>query len=378
MQGDGQTSDTSRRDAAPELSRRERRVQRRRSGWRRPALMIAAAVVVLGGAGGVFAATRAGSDSSGSAATSASTARSGATVDSRAAVTTTTSTRPTTTTTTIPSLVQPPSVTLPPLPGPSVGPGASGSTIQAYQQRLADLHFDPGTIDGNYGSSTVYAVQSLQKVVGLPPTGRIGPQDLVALQTMTYAVPLQPTGEPNRTEVDITKQVLTLYQNYQVRLITTVSTGAGESYCYSTPRVNPTRRVCEVATTPSGRFTYTRFVSGWDPSPLGRLYNPFYFNGGIAVHGYPEVPTHPASHGCVRIPMYVSEYFHTLVNKGDPVYVFGGRPARVLSSSPIAPAPTTTASTAPAAPGTEATVPAAPAPTGAPASTVPGTPAPTP
>lgn len=111
--------------------------------------------------------------------------------------------------------------------------------------------------------------------------------------------------------------------------------------------MNPTRHICEVATTPSGRFTYTRFVSGWDKSPLGQLYQPFYFNGGIAVHGYDSVPTTPASHGCTRIPMHIAEYFHTLVKVGDPVYVFGGEPAQILSSVAIGPPPPTAPPAAP-------------------------------
>jgi len=111
-------------------------------------------------------------------------------------------------------------------------------------------------------------------------------------------------------------------------------------------------------------FTFTRFVSGWDKSPLGQLYQPFYFNGGIAVHGYPTVPTSPASHGCTRIPMHIAEYFHTLVKVGDPVYVFGGTPAQVLSSTAIGPAP-------PAAP--PAPVPATP-PVSTPPASVPVTP----
>jgi lipoprotein-anchoring transpeptidase ErfK/SrfK len=27
-----------------------------------------------------------------------------------------------------------------------------------------------------------------------------------------------------------------------------------------------------------------------------------YFNAGIAFHEYADVPTYPASHGCVRVP----------------------------------------------------------------------------
>jgi lipoprotein-anchoring transpeptidase ErfK/SrfK len=95
--------------------------------------------------------------------------------------------------------------------------------------------------------------------------------------------------------------------------------------------------VCEDANTPSGDYAFYEFRPGWDKSPLGQLYNPYYFNKGIAVHGYDSVPTTPASHGCVRIPMHISEYFHDLVHNGDAVHVFGGKPAIITSSTPLGP-----------------------------------------
>ena len=42
-------------------------------------------------------------------------------------------------------------------------------------------------------------------------------------------------------------------------------------------------------------------MHGWD----WVLYYPSYFLRGFAVHGYVDVPTYPASHGCVRIPIWV-------------------------------------------------------------------------
>jgi hypothetical protein len=53
------------------------------------------------------------------------------------------------------------------------------------------------------------------------------------------------------------------------------------------------------------------------------MYNPVYFNYGIAVHGAKNVPKEPASHGCVRINMDIAEYFPDLVKVGDAVYVWG-------------------------------------------------------
>jgi hypothetical protein len=49
-----------------------------------------------------------------------------------------------------------------------------------------------------------------------------------------------------------------------------------------------------------------------------------YFNFGIAIHGAMMVPKEPASHGCVRIPIFISNYFPALVQYNDRVYVFDG------------------------------------------------------
>jgi hypothetical protein len=286
---------------------------------------------------------------------------------------------PTTTTTLPMTLQQPaPDPTLPPVGlADIIGPGATGPVVAAFEQRLANLHFDPGPVDGVYDQDTVYAVQTLQKIMGINPAGRIGAFEADALRNFQYPQPLHPTAEPNRTEIDVTHQVLTLYQNYQVRLITTTSTGSGVHYCYDTPKDHPTAHVCEVATTPSGRYTFYLYRNGWDKGVLGALYNPFYFNKGEAVHGYESVPPVPASHGCSRIPMHIAEYFHTLVNQGDPVYVDGGQPAQVLSSTPIngagaAPAPAPIPGPGAPAPTAPPTTPAPaeePAPAPAPADT---------
>jgi peptidoglycan hydrolase-like protein with peptidoglycan-binding domain len=256
--------------------------------------------------------------------------------------TTTTTKKPTTTTTTTTTAPPPPPTTikqpnpvsLPPLFGP-LAEGASGDVVAAYQQRMVDVKFDPGAVDGYFGPAMTYAVQALQKLFGVPITGALTETERPLLENFYFPQPFYPDAEPNRTEINVTGQVLTLYEDYQPRLITTVSTASGESYCYNTPKDNPTQRICEVATTPSGRYTYYFFYKGWHEGVLGELYNPFYFNKGIAVHGYESVPPYPASHGCTRIPMHIAEYFYTLVKQGDPVYVIGGQDAQILSVEDI-------------------------------------------
>ena len=126
-----------------------------------------------------------------------------------------------------------PAPTLPVLDwGTILGPGATGPVVQAFEQRLADLHFDPGAVDGVYDQATLYAVQALQKIAGINPAGRLGVLEAEALRNFQYPQPLHPDAEPNRTEIDVTHQVLTLYENYQVRLVTTTSTASGVHYCY--------------------------------------------------------------------------------------------------------------------------------------------------
>lgn len=300
--------------------------------------------------------------------------------DSTTTTAATTTAAPTTTT------AIPAPVPVPPLPAgglPDVGPnglgvGATGPVVQAYEQRLADLHFDPGAVDGTFDGSTQYAVQGFQKLIGADRNGRINEGERFALSVFQRPKPLAVDNpEADRVEVDVARQVLVLYQGYQVRLITPVSTGAGEHYCY-TPKGHPELRSCEYALTPSGKFAFTDFRKGWDTSPLGHLYNPYYFNGGIAVHGYQSVPVEPASHGCVRIPMYVSEYFHTLVTHGEAVYVFNGSDHKSpVETTHVAPPPPTvpvappldTAPTAPVDPGATTTAPPVTDPTTAPPAT---------
>jgi lipoprotein-anchoring transpeptidase ErfK/SrfK len=66
-----------------------------------------------------------------------------------------------------------------------------------------------------------------------------------------------------------------------------------------------------------------RAVNGNDKGPLGVLYRPRYFNGGIAVHGYTSVPSYPASHGCVRVSNAAMDWIwaNQIMAIGSPVWV---------------------------------------------------------
>jgi lipoprotein-anchoring transpeptidase ErfK/SrfK len=58
-------------------------------------------------------------------------------------------------------------------------------------------------------------------------------------------------------------------------------------------------------------------------SKLGYLYRPSYFTGGFALHGEGyDVPTHPASHGCVRMTDANTDLLYSKLTVGTPVHVF--------------------------------------------------------
>ncbi len=227
------------------------------------------------------------------------------------------------------------------------GQGAKGDKVLAVQTRLAALKYDIANPDGSYGDETYHAVMAFQKVNGLRRSGRVDPATLAALDTAIDPVALLPTGGADRVEVDLTKQFLALYKGGNLFKLLSISSGSGKKFCVFDPETKKTE--CDEAITPGGSFRVRSRWVGWRESKLGLLFNPLYFNGGIAIHGAPSVPGSPASHGCVRIPMTSSVWFPNEVVDGTPVYVFGGKeapvplkakaPANAKSSPTTAPQP---------------------------------------
>jgi lipoprotein-anchoring transpeptidase ErfK/SrfK len=65
-----------------------------------------------------------------------------------------------------------------------------------------------------------------------------------------------------------------------------------------------------------------RKISGWRLSSLGLLYYPNYIHNGIAIHGSLAMAVYPASHGCIRIPMFASKKLSELTPVGTEVIVY--------------------------------------------------------
>ena len=159
---------------------------------------------------------------------------------------------------------------------------------------------------------------AFQEVQGLPGEDFVSSAMQRALAHPRAPRVLDRDAGPNRIEINLGIEVLVLYRDNQAELISHVSTGGGYYYC--SPGGG-----CGVAVTPTGNFSTLSFFPGWITVPLGEMYNSVFFIGtAYAIHGDTYVPLAPVSHGCVRLPMDVAAFFHTLVKiPGEPVIIRG-------------------------------------------------------
>src|SRR6185437_10342488 len=124
--------------------------------------------------------------------------------------------------------------------------------------------------------------------------------------------PREPDYE--HVEVDVDRQVLLLVSADRNVRVLPVSTGSGE------PFGNPDQQ--SIAYTPRGRFVVYDKTYGWEDGALGSVYYANYITGGVAIHGYETVPNRPASHSCIRIPMFAAIAVSKLLPVGTIVLVY--------------------------------------------------------
>jgi PKD repeat protein len=180
---------------------------------------------------------------------------------------------------------------------PALRVGSRGASVLALEQRLHELHYALAAVDGFYGQDTYDAVVAFQKLHGLPRTGATDTRFWRELSAAHVPVPRY-----GGTHVEVSKelQVLFMVRDGQVSLIVPVSTGA-------------------TGNTPLGLWHVYSKVPGYNAK---EMYYSSFFIGGFAIHGYHDVPTYPASHGCVRIPIWVAQRIYALIDYGTAVYIY--------------------------------------------------------
>ncbi len=190
---------------------------------------------------------------------------------------------------------------------------ATREMIKEAQERLIDLGYWIGEPNGRWDQASRHGLIAFQKIECRPRTGKLTLDELQALR-----IAARPTSRERgfaHIEVDLQRQILfTVDAEGIVSKVLPVSTGNGKLFEIEGEPVT--------AVTPTGHFRVYRKIDGWRKSKLGLLYYPSYLVGGIAIHGNPSVPSEPASHGCIRIPMFAAEEFSKMTPIGTQVIVY--------------------------------------------------------
>jgi cell wall hydrolase len=182
---------------------------------------------------------------------------------------------------------------------PSLHAGSSGPWVEILEQRLRDLHYHVPKPNRGFDSRTGDAVLAFHKVQGMRRV-----ETASAATWKRLADPRTPrpraTNPRVHIEIDQSKQVVYVVREGEIDQVVHTSTGAGGA-------------------THDGVFHVFRKIAGFSPN---HLYYPSYFDGGRAVHGWPEVPAYPASHGCSRVPYWTAKFLFGIMGYGMEVRVY--------------------------------------------------------
>jgi len=181
---------------------------------------------------------------------------------------------------------------------PALAFGARGAAVFWLQESLRREGYSLPSLSSAYDSATVDAVLAFQRVHGLPLTGSVDRRSWSVLGASGPPRARIPYGD--HIEVSKTTQLLYEVRAGKVVSVTRVSTGA-------------------TGNTPVGHFSVYAKGPGFNEKGM---YDSLYFLRGFAIHGYASVPTYPASHGCVRTPLWFAPGFYARWSVGASVYVF--------------------------------------------------------
>jgi len=184
--------------------------------------------------------------------------------------------------------------------------------IREAEQRLAGLGYWTGPVDGVFDAGSRSALIAFQKWEGRETSGKLTFDELEAIRASQG--PRAREDGYAHVEVDVDRHVLLIVNEDGSVRVLPVSTGNDKPF--------QADGQTSIAYTPRGRFVVYDKSYGWEDGVLGSVYYANYITGGVAIHGSPSVPTIPASHGCIRIPMFASREVSKLLQLGTIVLVY--------------------------------------------------------
>jgi len=183
-----------------------------------------------------------------------------------------------------------------------IATGSSGARVRGLLTALSRLKIRVPYVGTTFNSQCADAVMAFQKAYRLPRTYVVDGDDWRKLDVAKSIKPRY-SGPATHIEVDKARQILMVVKNGAVYGLIAVSTGA-------------------TGNTPEGSFhiqqkhPYT--TSGYG----GILFRTMGFVGDFAIHGYAPVPPYPASHGCIREPLWVAAWVYDRSFVGEQLYVY--------------------------------------------------------
>ncbi len=183
----------------------------------------------------------------------------------------------------------------------NLGPGARGQSVRLLQSELNVLHYAV-PLSGVFDEGTGRALVAYRKMTGLERVPYAGRQVFQLLARRAGSFRVHYVHDGRHVEANLTRQLLAeIEPGGRVRTIYTLSSGKP-----STPTV-------------VGRFQVYSKEAGVNAKGM---VDSNYFIRGYAIHGYPEVPTYAASHGCLRVPIPDAPAIFAWVQDGTPVDVY--------------------------------------------------------
>jgi hypothetical protein len=178
--------------------------------------------------------------------------------------------------------------------------GSRGVKVRLLQRGLRRLGYVT-PVGGRYGAPTWRAVLAFRKVnrMGRRGTASRGVYKKVFRGRGEFRLKYPRRGK--HVEFDKSRQVLVLARGG--RAVRTYHSSSGKR---STPTV-------------FGTFRFYR--RQWGTNSHGMVHS-VYFIRGYAIHGYRSVPNHPASHGCIRVPIPNSYSIAKWISLGDTIFVY--------------------------------------------------------
>jgi len=183
----------------------------------------------------------------------------------------------------------------------NVGPGDRGQSVRTLQSELDALHYAV-PLTGVFEEGTGRALIAYRKMTGLQRVPDAGRQVWRLLERRAGKFRVRYPGDGRHVEANLTKQVLAeIEPGGRVREIYEMSSGKP-----STPTV-------------LGRYQVYLKTPGYNSEGM---FESNYFIRGYAIHGYAEVPTYAASHGCLRVPIPDAPAIYAWVRIGTRVDVY--------------------------------------------------------